>query len=128
MPIVSVVHVVVQTVSLPPRVCQAATNTKLPSYPTTHLPNSPNVPPHMSSLCPSARTCGQNVSVTVEGLKVLGTTATTTCFSNLDLSAANTPSDPTAVSPSPPVKAVWEGVLSMPANSFCIVQFGGQGQ
>jgi hypothetical protein len=41
-PIVSVVHVVVQTVSLLPRVCQAATNTKLPSYPTTHLPNSPS--------------------------------------------------------------------------------------
>ncbi len=65
------------------------------------------------------------MTVTVEGLKVLGTTATTTCFSSPDPKAANTPANPTAVSPSPPVKAPWTGVVAMPSDSFCIVQLGG---
>ena len=66
----------------------------------------------------------QPLAVDVQGLKVLGSPVTTTCFANSDPTAANTPSDPTAVSPSAPVKSSWAGTIDLPANSFCTLQFG----
>jgi len=62
-----------------------------------------------------------NGTVTVVGKSVTGASATQVCLQSDDMSAANTPANPTLVSPGPASQFTWNGTISLPRQSYCIL-------
>ncbi len=68
----------------------------------------------------------QTVSITVLGLNLVGGVANVTCLQSADMSAANTPAQPTLVSPSAPYSLKWsDAPFISPPQSFCILDITG---